>query len=195
MRTWLATRKNIPPATKAMLAEQGRERRAKVSAQVPEEGETGSSIGAPAALKRLENGEVAAYGLLQSALKGGDPSEIKATREGWLKVGDSLRRYDLLVESQRRESGEMVNRSEVEQHIQNFFKWFKLALVRSTSALASELASMTAPAEIEEALRRAYIDNTLSALVTLASARSPAKVPEWLLNAAVRPIADAVTIQ
>jgi hypothetical protein len=133
LRVWLAGRKNLPQATRAKLAGEARTRRAHVAAEADIDA---SEIGAPAALRRLEASEATAYRLLQSGIAAGDPLEIKLARESWLKIGDSLRRYDLLVEKSRRDAGELVPRAEVETAVARFTNWFKLACVRTASALA-----------------------------------------------------------
>src|SRR5579859_6951370 len=66
LRVWLAGRKNLPAQTKALLASEGRARRALV-ANAPEASDL-SEIGAPAALRRLEESEATAFRLLQSAI-------------------------------------------------------------------------------------------------------------------------------
>ena len=57
--------------------------------------------GAAAALARLEEMEVAAYEQMDWAMKQGSPFAIKAARENWLKLGDSLRRYDAMLAEAR----------------------------------------------------------------------------------------------
>ena len=54
-------------------------------------------------LRRLESAEATAYERWQQAVESGDPVRIKVERENWLRIGDSLRRYDLAVEAARRE--------------------------------------------------------------------------------------------
>ena len=75
--------------------------------------------GASAALTRLESEEARLFGLLKEAETGGDPMEVKAARDAWLKVSESLRRFDLIVEAAKRELGETVPRAHVEDLLQN----------------------------------------------------------------------------
>src|SRR5690242_9238555 len=67
MRLWLAGRKNLPPGTRALLEAASKADVAKAVAELsaPDVG----GIGAPAALRRLEQFEANAFELLQTALK------------------------------------------------------------------------------------------------------------------------------
>src|SRR5579883_1744363 len=126
MRVWLAGRKHLPPQPRLMLTT---ERKARRRAAATEAGAVGrdDSIGAAAALKRLEQAEVASYTRFQSAQATGDPVEMKLAREDWIRIGDSLRRYDLLVEQSRRDSGELVPRAELETQARNMSRAFRQA--------------------------------------------------------------------
>ena len=64
--------------------------------------------GVAPALQRLERAEVAAYDALQAALAANDPLAIRAARDNWLRIGDSLRRYDAIVEQSRRDAGQLM---------------------------------------------------------------------------------------
>jgi hypothetical protein len=130
--------------------------------------------------------------MLESALAVGDALEIRNAREGWLKVGDSLRRYDLLVERERRQSGEMVNRTEIERHVSAFVQFFKIAARRTSAALAPDLAGLTTPAEVCDLLDKGLLDQIINACVGFASQPCKAQVPEWFLAAALRPMDDAL---
>jgi hypothetical protein len=68
--------------------------------------------GAAAALKRLEQQELIEFTKLQALLSDpeADQFSIKTTRDTWLKLDESLRRYDALVEQARRESGALLPR-------------------------------------------------------------------------------------
>jgi len=88
--------------------------------------------GASAALTRLESEEARLFGLLKEAETTGDVLEVKAARDAWLKVSESLRKFDLIVESAKRELGETVPRAHVEELLQNVGQLMHSALTRAT---------------------------------------------------------------
>jgi hypothetical protein len=190
LKRWLASRKNLPAQTKAILTEQSRARRAQVVALEPEP--DAPKVGAPAALRRLEQGEDETYRIYRSAISSGDPISIKLALENWLKVGDSLRRYDLLVESNRRDAGELVPRKEIEAHVSAFVHWFKIACRRTVNALAPNLLAMQSPAEVQLVLEHSFFEDILNALAALGNAPCKNKLPDWFLSAATRPMDNAL---
>jgi hypothetical protein len=58
--------------------------------------------GAAAALQRLEESEEEAHRRLQAALVRGDPVQVAACQDFWLKCSETLRRLDLAIEVSRR---------------------------------------------------------------------------------------------
>jgi hypothetical protein len=108
MRAWLSNQQRIPPGTVPILAGmRTAENTASALATVK------LPTGMAAALRRQEKAEAQAYTAFEAALASGDPIQIKATRENWLKISESLRRADLAIEQSRRDAGELVPRSEV----------------------------------------------------------------------------------
>src|SRR2546428_166147 len=89
MRTWLAGRKHLPPGTRAKLNDERAEQMAASA-----EDYSDLQVGAASALARLEQAEAGAYRQLETALKSGNPLSIKLARDGWLRVSESLRKYD-----------------------------------------------------------------------------------------------------
>lgn len=110
MRRWLAGRKHLPPGTVALLEQLRTDERATVASQDAKP----QVEGAAGALKRLEAAEAQAYTAFKNATATGDDIAIKSSRENWLKISESLRRFDIALEENRRDSGELVRRAEVE---------------------------------------------------------------------------------
>jgi len=138
LRAWLAGRKNLPQSIIAQLGDT-------MSADgdsVPIVSNDGNG-GAAAALRRLEREEVSAYGRLQSAIASGDPLAAKSERDAWLKVSESLRKYDLAIEQARREAGELMPRAEVEGLISFFVGCAPLLSHEEAEQLAGQLAGST----------------------------------------------------
>lgn len=188
MREWLATRRQIPNATREGLRAAANERLAGV-ANAP----TSSPTGAPAALRRLEGTEERLFRLLETALQSGDPVGVKLARENWLAVSDSLRRFDLLVERARRDTGELISRAECERHVNAFVRHTKIAIMRAIGALAPQLAGESDPGEIANTLAPALVDQILNALAVLSAAPSTLRLPGWFVDAALAPIDETLS--
>ena len=121
-----------PPAT-APLGKQGEEPR-------DEEIEKPSE-GAEHALQRLEELEATAHRELILANKSGDPVRIKRTLDGYLKISESLRRYDSQVADSRRDSGQMIPRAEAELAIEMAATWLRLSVRSFISSTTPQLAA------------------------------------------------------
>ena len=65
---------------------------------------------------------------------------IKTSRENWLRISESLRRFDLALEQNRRDSGELIQRSEVEKVLQRFGWCLRVAAEEQISQAATALA-------------------------------------------------------
>ncbi len=85
-------------------------------------------VGAARALERLEAEEAALYCAYKSARASGDVLSAKLSRDSWLKVSESLRKYDLMVVASRRGEGELVPRKAVEAWLGNLASWLHFAL-------------------------------------------------------------------
>jgi hypothetical protein len=188
MSAWLAGRKNLPAGTAALASKASAARLASAIT----DNAAGDTTGAPAALHRLEAVEAKSFKILSRALKSGNPLEVRNARELWLKVGDSLRRYDLLVDRSRRDSGELVPRGEVERHLQNLVRWWKLAIVQSANTVAGAGQRLMA-ADLCDLIRGTMLDNVLSSLAIMAAKPTPSQVPPWFVQAAVAPMRQSVT--
>jgi hypothetical protein len=70
--------------------------------------------GAAAALQRLEVIEKRAHARLVRAIEVGNPFQIKAAQEFYLRSSETLRRLDLAVETKRRNAEEQVPMRQIE---------------------------------------------------------------------------------
>src|SRR5208337_854310 len=79
-------------------------------------------LGAAAALRRLEQAEFDCHLAWKAALSNPNSTleEVEAAAGQWKKVGDSLRQYELAVEQDRRTSGELLPRAELEIYVKGF---------------------------------------------------------------------------
>jgi hypothetical protein len=131
MLTWLAGRKNLP---RAVLERIKLPAGKNVSSPA-----NGGTPGAASALKRLEASELAAFDRLQLALGRGNPLEIRECRENWLKISESLRRFDLLVEANRRDAGELIPAIELEKFIHSFITFMEVSTTLACETITNEL--------------------------------------------------------
>ena len=95
--------------------------------------------GAAQALKRLETTELQAFERMQSAIVSGNPLAIRETRESWLKISESLRRFDLMIEQNRRDAGELVPVTEINKFIRSFVSYMQVALTYRAESLVNEV--------------------------------------------------------
>lgn len=86
--------------------------------------------GASAALTRLETEEASLFTAYETAKAGRDALEIRVARDAWIKVSESLRRFDLMLEAARRETGELVPCADVERWLSNLGSCLHYALHR-----------------------------------------------------------------
>jgi hypothetical protein len=182
MAVWLTARKNLPPRTEAILSGQS----AKVMSKASASSETEGNTGAAGALRRLESAERVTYKMLQTALKSGSSPAIKTARENWLAIGNQLRQYDLSVARDRRDSGELIPRAEMEAHAASFMYWLRMAAHRAAQKMAGLLSLTRDTVTISNAVREQFWDDMLSALAALASKPGKMHVPEWWIASATK---------
>jgi hypothetical protein len=72
--------------------------------------------GAAAALERLESIEERSHARLIQAIEVGDPFQIKAAQEFYLRSSETLRRLDLAVETERRNALEQIPMRQIEDN-------------------------------------------------------------------------------
>jgi hypothetical protein len=109
LRVWLCGQKHVPSGTQALLeATRTTERAASATQDAKPQPE-----GAANALRRLEQAEARAYNDFKQASASGDAVRIRASRENWLKISETLRRFDLAIEQARRDAGDLVPKEDV----------------------------------------------------------------------------------
>jgi hypothetical protein len=174
MRAWLAGRKNIPLGTTALL-EGLRATETATSAKQ----DAPLATGAAAALSRLESAEAKAFSAFVRATESGDMFAIKASRENWLKISENLRRFDLAIEEQRRDSGQLIVRSEVETALKRFGWCLRTSAETVTPHLAMQLMGETDPIRARTLIRKCNYDMSIISYSCL----SAMGVPEWIRTA------------
>jgi hypothetical protein len=90
--------------------------------------------GAAAALKRLEAVEERSHARLIQAIEAGNPFQIKAAQEFYLRSSETLRRLDLAVESERRNSLERIPMRQIEDISLQIATWLRIAFAQFLSS-------------------------------------------------------------
>ncbi|MEI8171769.1 MAG: hypothetical protein WCG50_18995 [Rhodoferax sp.] len=139
----------------------------------------------------MESAESLTYRVLQTALKSGNPSAVKAARETWLAITNALRRFDLQVERGLRDADELVPRGEVERHVGSFMYWMRLASRQASNTLIAGLSAHTDLVAAFETLKAQLWENQISALAAMASSPCKAGLPPWWIKAACASLDDA----
>lgn len=188
MRTWLASRKNLPAGTRAILSAENRSRTAKGH---DADKLTDLNVGSAAALDRLERAEAQAGLALERAKRGGDAMEIKVARRAWLDVCRELLRYDNAVESTRRRTGEVIQRAECERIVRALGHALESARKIMSAALAPALSGH-GPMEISRILNEALYERTFSAIAAM-EGLPHFQVPQWATEALKAVMKDGMT--
>ena len=103
----------------------------------------------------------------------------KLALEDWLKISESLRKYDLLIEQSRRDSGQLVPRAEAEQACCMAATWLRLAVAAFKNNYAQELGR-------NPAANAKLIDLGMSRSVKASMKKAPdcrAAMPPWAIKA------------
>lgn len=142
--------------------------------------------GAAATLARLESAEKEAYVQFQLAIESADIFQIKTAREGWLKLSDSLRRYDLMVEESRREKGALLPKDEVERILKVLAYYIRIAGRQMILGSADRVAALDRPelvaAELEQILGEQIM---LGVAALVATSEGDIEIPGWVGDALI----------
>jgi hypothetical protein len=196
MKKWLLSRHRIPPGTARLLRGEPPptggpvpppKPKSKLRPVLPQaDGESPSALGAPAALKRLEQAEDAAHKDMLAALADPDatPESIMAARKGWLMLVDSMRRSDAVVEESRRDAGLLVPRSELEDYAQGLIVNFLGSVVGSLERACPQITGLPTPQAVWDVLRPLLTNATNEAVEhTAERPYAGRETPKWLSDA------------
>ena len=137
--------------------------------------------GAPAALRRLQTMEVDAKRTLQGIDQKAEPLTYKAALNNYLRISESLRKFDLLVEQNRRDAGELVPRGEAEIACELAAMWLRLAVRTFINNTVPKLKAAT-----DEAVIVRLIEDGMGAAVEVNLRRAPncqQPLPPWAMAA------------
>jgi hypothetical protein len=170
MRRWLAGRKNLPKTTLEKLLPIARH--AVQAATDPIES------GIVAALARLERSEARMFQALDAALLAGDALQIRLARENWLRVGESLRRFDLAIEQNRRATGELVNRTEIERSLKVLAVGTRFCMESGLPMLTLAVMGERDQIRARQILRKSFYYGATTGLAFGVAVQ----IPQWILD-------------
>lgn len=164
IESWLSSRKNLPASVleRIRISTPDTADRSDSSA---DSRESAGVAGAAAALKRLEAAELAAFDRLEDALRGGNALLIRECREGWLKLGESLRKFDLLVEQNRRDAGELIPREVLEEFVRKFCTWARITFQARAQDLVGAIQGKR-DVEIYAALKEVFSESLYNGIIS-----------------------------
>lgn len=182
MHVWLAGQRTTPAGTLAILTSERRKQRAASNAQIAV---SPLNKGAAAALSRLEGAEARAHAAAAESEATGNPVEIRAAEVRWLRIASSLLRFDLALEANRRDSGALLPRQEVERLVGGFCAFLRVALRGAIEGACPKLVGVTDPIDALKVLKTVEIDlqrNVLAALRDWMFEQS--RFPAWMAQVA-----------
>ena len=162
MRAWLSSQKHVPDGTRAKLDRPG-----KVAKAGRSRAHGAEPAGAPGALNRLEQAEVAAWRAFETACESADPVRLKAARRHWLEVTGELRRLDQAVGGARR-TGDLVPRKAAEDAIASVL-WSLHLHIRGSLPEVCITARRASSDGLAIDAGKQIVDRLLAATVALAS--------------------------
>ena len=190
MKPWLMSRHKVPPGTWAILQgkrsiEVAKPKRRVLPTEAPAEGQ----LGAAAALERLQVQELQSHARYIAMLQ--DPAataeELEEARKVYISMLNPLRQWELAVEQDRRQSGELLPRADLDAFCRGFLANFVGSLKAGFESACPRLAGLDTPgavwAVLGPAFARALTEATRSASAMPFAGRS---APEWLVKAIAR---------
>jgi hypothetical protein len=133
--------------------------------------------GAAAALKRLEAVEERSHARLIQAIEAGNPFQVKAAQEFYLRSSETLRRLDLAVETERRKSDEQLPLRQVSDVALQIGSWFAGSFAQFLSIESPGLMTIADLGEFKFAAIEAFrgiLHRTVEG-----SLRSDPPIPDW----------------
>ena len=147
-------------------------------------GATTKELGAAAALERLEEAERSAYEHWELAMVGGDPFTVKVARESWLKMTESLRRYDASIEEARRQAGATLAKEEAERILKALAYFMRMAGRQLIIGEVKGFCAEEDPAVLCHDLESLLGEQIMLAVASLvATSEGKLQVPKWVADA------------
>jgi hypothetical protein len=177
MRIWLTGRRAVPPGTLALIQSY------RVTESVGSVTQSQTLIeGVAAALKRLEEMEARSFTDLKRAQASGDSLLVKAAHQIWLRNSDSLRKYDLAIEQNRRDSGQLIPKDEILRLVYILKDAHYFALLGELEGACQSLVGLRDPLDAWSILNKLRGAVHASVIAWLRQDRKQ-PVPAWMVKA------------
>ena len=188
MKPWLLSRHKVPPGTWAILKGQKSIALEKPKRRIVPTGNEAPSgePGAAAALGRLQTQEVESHDRYVALIRDASATaeEIEDARKAYLAIVGTLRQWELAVEQDRRQSGELLPRTDLDAFCRLFLVHFVGSLKAGLESLCPRLAGLDAPGSVWQVLGPSFdraVDESLRNVATRPFAGH--SCPEWLTKA------------
>jgi hypothetical protein len=136
--------------------------------------------GAEHTLRRLAEEERQAHARLDAAKASKDPDALKLATELFLKIAESLLRYERGVSQDRRDSGEVLTRSQMTPILTSLAAWLRRANLDFLNSICLQIAEAQRPEEVYAAIAptiRQSVTNAVNA------ATNDGRLPGWVKEA------------
>ena len=111
------------------------------------------------------------------AIEIGNPFQVKAAQEFYLRASETLRRLDLAVETERRNAVELIPQKQVEAVALYVAEWLRIAFAQFLSSESRSLMGIKDPAEFGLYAIDRFRGIIFAAVKTSRKTNSP--IPTW----------------
>lgn len=126
--------------------------KAKITEDIPEASMEGVERGADHTLKRLEEEEVRVYSQRQAAMEGGNLELAEKLNGIWLDVSKRLKEFEVIVEKDKRDAGEVLPRKVHEDFAYHAAIGLRVGYSSAVTTLAIELSEEESPQVVKRIL-------------------------------------------
>ena len=138
--------------------------------------------GAAAALKRLQGLESIFYSRMLGELSAGsNRALVSVAQNDYLKVAESLRKYEQAVEESRRDLGHLLPKQEAQDGARASALWFRLAWRLWLSSSLPDLLAIKDPRTAKAKAEESFSEILLVSFKNAKDAKL--SIPEWALSA------------
>lgn len=141
------------------------------------------SEGVGKAFLRIVKYERQARKAMDAAIAQGNPMIIKLKQDAWVQMLNVLIKYEMNVETAKRDSGELIPRSEVVKAFRSFLSWHKVGLSDAIRNAVPRIVGLTKPVEVARIIDPIMRESQVLAFDIGARA---GLVPSWAAEAAMQ---------
>lgn len=142
--------------------------------------------GASFTLTRLEEQEAQLYANYTKAMESGLPEQVKICQDLWLSISKRLKEYEIIIDKDKRDAGETIQRTEAERLFALFGQAINNAEEQALDLIAIGIASLENPKDprsvrqASKGLLYAKVEQSLGQLI------QDDKTPSWVREAFIK---------